>query len=39
MDTIVGLEGLVVALGLDPVFRVRKGRRVVIIGGPNARGV
>jgi hypothetical protein len=38
MDTTVGLEELVVPLGLDLVFLVRKGRRVVIIGGPNARG-
>jgi hypothetical protein len=38
MDTTVGLEGLVVPLGLDLVFLVQKGRRVVIIGGSNARG-
>jgi hypothetical protein len=38
MDTTVGLEGLVVPLDLDLVFLVRKGRHVVIIGSPNARG-
>ncbi len=38
MDTTVGLEELVVPLGLDLVFLVREERRVAITGGPNARG-
>lgn len=38
MDTTVGLEELVVPLGLDLVFLVREGRRVAITGGLNARG-
>jgi hypothetical protein len=38
MDTTVGLEELVVPLGLDLVFLVREGRRVAITGGPNAPG-
>lgn len=37
MDTTVDLEELVVPPGLDLVFLVREGRRVAIIGGPNAR--
>lgn len=38
MDTTVGLEELVVPLGLDLVFLVREPRRAAITGGPNARG-
>ena len=33
MDTIVGLEGLLVRLGSGHVFLVLEGRRVVIPGG------
>ena len=38
MDTTVGLEELVVPLGLDLVFLVQEERRVAITDGPNARG-
>jgi len=39
MDTIVGLEELVVLLGLDLVFLVREEKHVVITGGLDALGV
>jgi hypothetical protein len=38
MNTIVGLEELVVSLGLELVFVVREGKRVAITGNLNARG-
>ena len=38
MNTIVGLEELVISLGLELVFLVQEGRCVVITGSPNARG-
>ena len=38
MDTIVGLEGLLMPTGSDHVFLVPEGRRVVIPGGQNVRG-
>jgi hypothetical protein len=38
MDTIVGLEELLVSLGSGLVFLVPEGRRVVIPDGLNARG-
>jgi hypothetical protein len=38
MNTIVGLEELVVSLDLELVFLVREGRRVAITGDLNARG-
>jgi hypothetical protein len=36
MDTIAGLEELVVPLGLELVLLVREGRRVAITGDLNA---
>jgi len=38
MNTIVGLEELVISLGRELVFLVQEGRHVVITGSPNARG-
>ena len=38
MNTIVDLEELVISLGLELVFLVQEGRRVVITGSPNAPG-
>ncbi len=38
MNIIVDLEELIISLGLDLVFLVQEGRRVVITGSPNAPG-
>jgi hypothetical protein len=37
MDTTVGLEELLVPLGLDLAFLVREGRHAAITGGLNVR--